>query len=85
MAATGLCAASVLRQIYHRQHQGRAITAEERKVARDLLRAQDTDRDLLSLISRMAVLVARPLAPLTRNSKPRLPSSRPSTSSTSRL
>ena len=50
--------ASVLRQIYNRYHQGRAITAGERKVARDLLQAQDTDRDMLNLISRMAVLVA---------------------------
>ena len=47
-----------MRQIYHRQHQGRPTTAAERNVARDLLRGQDTDRDAVCLIARIALLVA---------------------------
>ena len=58
--------ASVLRQIYNRHRQSRAITSGERKVGRDIFHAQDTDRDMLNLISRMAVFVARSLGPPTR-------------------
>ena len=41
-----------------RHHQARAISAGERGVARDLVRTQDTDKDMLNLIDRMAGLVA---------------------------
>ena len=49
---------SIIRQIDHRQHQGRPITVAERNVARDLLEGQDTDRDSVCLIARIALLVA---------------------------
>ena len=47
-----------LRQIYQRMHQGRHCTDSEMKVARDMRRCQDTDRDIVPTIARMALLVA---------------------------
>lgn len=50
--------ASILRQIYQRAHQGFSLSTEETGVSKDLLRSQDTDRDTVSMIARMALLVA---------------------------
>ena len=50
--------ASILRQIYQRMRQGRHCTDSEMKVARDMQRCQDTDRDTVPTIARMALLVA---------------------------
>ena len=48
----------MLRQTYTQHQQQRQLTDGERGIVQDLLRAQDNDRDLLNLISRIAVLVA---------------------------
>ena len=50
--------ASVLREIYKRHQQGRMLSDGERDIARGLLKTQDTDRDLLNIVSRVVVLVA---------------------------
>ena len=50
--------ASILRLIYQRIHDGRHCTPEEMRVVRGMQRSQDTERDAVTLISRMALLVA---------------------------
>lgn len=70
---------SILRQIYHRRHQGRPTATAEMNVAKDLLQGQDTDRDSVCLIARIALLVAPTAGEPEEENRLRLPSSRPST------
>ena len=50
--------ASILRQMYQRMHHSRPCSPSEFGVARDMLKCQDTDRDTVSTLARMALLVA---------------------------